>query len=423
MAASMENLITRVMGKDVKSGGLFLKKFKISKGNQKLILDFDERLKNLRNRSGETRWHYMITLARLAEFVGDKSLAKLNRGDFEAYFEEKAHMGKEGPSSVNSQKVCLRRYYRYLLGDGEEYPKIVRGDAFRLLPENNEKTSTDLLTREEILRMVKACDHPRDSALIMTLYEGALRRGEVVSCRIKDLVFGEEYATLTIPSNGSPAESGKAKTGSYKAFLEEAVPFLQRYLDQHPHRNDPDAPLFYSYGKNNFGQPLEVHGVYHAVRRIAKRAGITKRIYPHLFRFTQNTEWARKGFTAEQINLMSGRRQGSQEAQRYIRLSGRDVENAWREKKGFKKPETDKGENPLKGLECWACHVQNPPLSKFCFRCGRPLSPQTDKMLLIDATFVKLQQFCREDPKMAKKVIEGMFTGMENVLKQRGEIE
>ncbi len=62
--------------------------------------------------------------------------------------------------------------------------------------------ATDLLTREEFLRMVEAVAkvsrYPaRDRALLYVMYEFAARPSELLNMRVGNLVFHEGYAEVT----------------------------------------------------------------------------------------------------------------------------------------------------------------------------------------------------------------------------------
>jgi integrase len=41
-----------------------------------------------------------------------------------------------------------------------------------------------ILTAEEVMRMVKATDNPRDGAMVLVLFEGAFRPGELLRMKV-----------------------------------------------------------------------------------------------------------------------------------------------------------------------------------------------------------------------------------------------
>lgn len=81
-----------------------------------------------------------------------------------------------------SLKVSIKAFYKWLYG-GKNYPECVdwiktHGFEKRKLPE-------EILTRDEVKKLVEAARNPRDRALLMVLYESGARAGELVNIKIK----------------------------------------------------------------------------------------------------------------------------------------------------------------------------------------------------------------------------------------------
>ncbi len=85
------------------------------------------------------------------------------------------------PWTKHDYKVALKRFYRWLKDGGEEYPEEVKWIRTTLTA-RDELLPEELLMEEEVMRLVDACDNPRDKAFIMTLYESGARIGELGSC-------------------------------------------------------------------------------------------------------------------------------------------------------------------------------------------------------------------------------------------------
>ena len=69
-------------------------------------------------------------------------------------------------------KVILKRFYKWLKGHDEEYPKEVKwiiGNIKR--SEMKLPSEGDLLNEEEVKMLLETCEHPRDRAFISMLYE------------------------------------------------------------------------------------------------------------------------------------------------------------------------------------------------------------------------------------------------------------
>lgn len=136
----------------------------------------------------------------------------------------------------------------------------------------------------------------RDRAILELLYASGLRNSECVQLRTEDAdltlgvvrVTGKGEKTRLVPF-GEPAEQAILR---YKA---ECRPRLIRPGVNHEGR------LFLS----NTGRPLERTGLWHIVKRCARRAGLEK-IYPHLIRHSFATHLLGGGADLRAVQEMLG---------------------------------------------------------------------------------------------------------------------
>jgi hypothetical protein len=221
---------------------------------------------------------------------------------------------------------------------------------------------SELPTEEEIRRLVEACDNPRDRAFIMVLYESGGRVGEVGSMRIKDVEFMKDYAAVRLVG----------KTGARRVPIVAAVPYLQLWLEHHPDKSNPSAPL---WPKFSDGSPLTYPALAKILKVAGQRAGVRKRVTPHKLRHARATFLATK-LTEAQMNAIFGWKQGSDMPSTYVHLSGRDVDQAILGIYGLKKEEETGKPTKLTPKECPRCHQKNPATNRFCFNCGMALDMQ-----------------------------------------------
>lgn len=96
----------------------------------------------------------------------------------------------------------------------------------------------------------------------------------------------------------------------------------------HPEGYNPDAHLWITFdSKTDALKPLQYAAIRTKLQRIAKKAGINKRIHPHLFRNSRCTYMANY-LTEAQMNVYFGWTQGSDMPGVYVHLSGRDINDA-----------------------------------------------------------------------------------------------
>lgn len=113
-------------------------------------------------------------------------------------------------------KVALKVFYRWLKNSDEDPPETrwIRTTVSRrgrILPEQ-------LITEEEIQRMLSKAVNTRDRAFIMMLYDAGLRPSEILSLKINNVNFDDYGAYLVV--NG--------KTGPRRVRLLESVRALGR---------------------------------------------------------------------------------------------------------------------------------------------------------------------------------------------------
>lgn len=241
-------------------------------------------------------------LRALAQFLQGKASEDVTREDIGDFANQRTGMrrwrsgGQEltreatlGNGTMSVRKTTVKAFYRWLRGT-EEYPpevrwlKNTRGRDADALPVES------VLTRDELLRMIDAQHHPQHKAIIATLYDSGCRASEFTSLRVRDIVFDEYGAVVTLPKGAMGL-----KTGARRIRVLHCTPYLRDWLNAHPRRADLDAPLWHSFANRNWGDALTANSLFSLIKRAGKRAGLTKDVWPHLFRHSRATESPRKG--------------------------------------------------------------------------------------------------------------------------------
>jgi len=219
-------------------------------------------------------------------------------------------------------------------------------------------TAEDLLTTEDIANILKNTRNARDYALLYALFEGALRITELLTMRVGSVEFRNGYCVLSVVG----------KTGFRRVTVVLAHRALLDWLNEHPYRNDVDAPLWVSVSTNGDRKPLHYATFREIVKNTAKKAGVKKRVWGYLFRHTQLTALAKK-LRESQLKGVAGWTQSSKMAARYIHLSGRDNEDAILQIHGLANDHEEKNGVMLL-VACPNCGEKNAPATIRCTRCG-----------------------------------------------------
>ncbi len=265
-------------------------------------------------------------------------------------------------------KTVLKMIYKYVKGNDDVYPPEITW-LRQNMKKQSHKLPEELLSEDEVLKIANAAETIRDKAFILVLYETGCRIGEILSIRIKNLQFDQYGAILRVTG----------KTGDRRVRVISSAPVLANWIDIHPYKNDQDAVVWYPNATNRKNAKRAImHGsIYVLIKKLAAKAGVNKRIYPHLFRHSRATAMAGK-FTEAQMKEYFGWVQGSDMAATYVHLSGRDVDNALLKLHGLAKPDEEK-EEKMRVRTCARCKEHNSPIAQFCTKCGLPL----DQELLI----------------------------------------
>lgn len=257
-------------------------------------------------------------------------------------------------------KVTIKRFFRWL-HNSEVDPEMTRWiktnikQCDQILPE-------ELLTVDEVMKMIDACDHPRNRAMIAMWYDAGGRVSELGEPKIKHFVPDEYGAVLMV----------KGKTGMRRVRLVFSAPYVSKWLDTHPDKDNPDAPLWVNYGKYK-GRAMEYGGIRMVIKRAADKAGIKKRVYNHLFRHSRITEYA-TFMTQAQLENNMGWVHGTRQSGTYIHLAGTQVDNTILEHYGMKVK--DEMSSKMIPSKCSRCNTVNGPTAKYCSSCRMTLTPQ-----------------------------------------------
>lgn len=326
-------------------------------------------------------------------FIGNKDLRKVTRKDIEnfIYESQKANLSA---GTINIYKITLRCFYSWLLKAKKgTYPKVVEWIQ-RSQIKSKEK---EILTQEEIKKLLKCTSGTRDRCLISVLYDGAFRIGEITGVKLKD-IESDGYG-FKIKVTG--------KTGTRTIRLSDSVAILRQWLNEHPFKEDSNAYLFICQGRK-YGYALSSHGGYKVIEAVAKKSKITKKIHPHIFRHSKLTHLAQQGFNEMDLRVFAGWSRKSNMPEVYIHTSQDDVDRKIRNKNGMvSKEEEEKLKNlhrELKPRVCFTCDTLNDVNNKFCSKCGAIL----DSKIIKDIEKAKESVFSMITEEQKKKLFNDL---------------
>lgn len=300
-----------------------------------------------------------------------KPYEKARKEDIISFF--KNLNGTNNVRSISRAKVNIRQFYKWLynIEEKHKFPEVV--DDPRLKPENTRKEpykkEMKILTKDEILKMINHALNERDRALIMVLFEGGFRSGEIVSMEIRSLVFDNKGCVLY---------TERSKSDRREVRLIDSEPYLRAWINKHPKKDEPEAPLFCGLKPGvNYGEPLTTYTIRYILIRIGKLAGIKKRVFPHLFRHSAITERGNENFNIT-LNALRHGITTSTLQNTYLHQSITDSNKAYEESKieqtDEEKYKLDEERRKTQPKICKRCNLKNEATVLYCARCGLPMS-------------------------------------------------
>ena len=253
------------------------------------------------------------------------------------------------------------KYYLRFIGRPEEADKIkasVKRDEVKNI------APTELLTPREVKSLIDATNNIMYKALIALLWETGIRAEELLNLTKND-VEETGYGFLI---------RVKGKTGVRTIPVVEAAPLLSKWLE-----TCSSEKVF----------PISYAALRMYLKKLAKKAGIGKRIYPHLFRHSRATYLAKKKVSESIMKKYFGWTGDSRMPSRYVHLAAADVEDTI-----LNLYDQEARRKEYDYITCWRCGHRNLPGSRYCSKCGSPLDQSRilERELLLQQLMDRLRE-------------------------------
>jgi site-specific recombinase XerD len=257
----------------------------------------------LRNYSDNTIYSYIGAVERFARHFG-KSPAQLEAEHVKQFLLFLKNEKKVVWQTVQANRAALRFLYVSVLKQKwfeEEIPPPIRRPH---LP--------TVLSAEEITRMLDLTTNLKHWTIIALFYGTGLRAGELRVLKVTDIEGGRKVLHV---------REGKGKAPRDIALSE---PLLERLRIYWRWRKPKDW-LFPSKQRPN--HPMDDKTIRAVCRSAARRAGIRKRVSPHVFRHSYATHMLEAGADLRTIQVLLGHRD-IQTTARYLRVSSQRLHAA-----------------------------------------------------------------------------------------------
>lgn len=285
-----------------------------------------------RSRNHRTRDFYAYGLERvLLPFCREQGIDHLQQLDQRAVDRLAANLNsrtKENgqPLSAATVATYLRASRQFVKWAGKRVPEGVSVPRPKV-PRRDLRDQ--VLTRKEMDDLIESAPTIRDRTLLELLCSTGLRLGEALALTVDDLDDrgrAGRFVLIRHRSRGGGAKGDSGREVPVRPSLYNAL----RQLTLHRPKDAFTDRLFITNRRRPNGEyaPVAQRSIENMVDVAAERAGITKRVYPHLLRHSMATDWMRKTNDPVTLQRVLGHRDLNMISETYAHPSSADLYNA-----------------------------------------------------------------------------------------------
>ena len=237
-----------------------------------------------RNYSPETARLYVGTVKDFARYFG-KSPDKLGQEDLRQYQLHLLNERKLSVGTIVARIAALRFFFVKVLRRPYQQVDLVYPKCPERLPV--------ILSEGEVARLIESASSSYHRVILMMLYGTGLRREEL--CRLKLTDIDSQRMVIHV-------RQGKGNRDREVTLSPRLLEVLREYWKW----RKPKIYLFPSQQRKRSEQPISSKTVYYAVREAARRAGIKKKVAPHLLRHSWATHLLERGTDLKTIQVLLG---------------------------------------------------------------------------------------------------------------------
>ncbi len=297
----------------------------------------------------------------------------------------------------------------------EEKPGVIKDLIVPKVSKVTKKFS-DMLTEEEIQKLIDVCESVHHKAFVSVLYDSACRISELINLKIGDVVC----------NNGQWVISVEGKTGIRNIPLTLSTRYLAPWFNEfHPNRNNPEVPLFLSQAprlkyKKIKDRQVSICGAWFILDQCRQIAGIKKKCNPHILRHSRLSWLAEHGINESELRDFAGWEKDSTMPAVYIHTNPDNLSNKIKQIQGLKVPKKPVG-SKLIAVICPRCKAENDVSSQYCRQCWLPLKQQIAFKEMMIVEFLRSELYKSDKSQLEEFDIEFLAEKLNQLLHDQHE--
>ena len=225
----------------------------------------------LKNYSASTIAAYLSNFRRYNEWCVLEQIDFIyNQDHVKAYLLYRVKNGARW-QTMNNIYSAMRKLFREVLEIEWSFRKLRRPKKERILPE--------LISKEEIKRIIQSCGMLKHKVILTTLYATGMRSSELCNLKLSD---------IDSERNQIKVIKGKGAKDRYIDIPDELIILLRQYYRHY-------KPVTYLFNGRIKGKKMSVTSLRWPIREAKKKMGLIKRVSPHTLRHCYATHHLESG--------------------------------------------------------------------------------------------------------------------------------
>ncbi|WP_252214192.1 tyrosine-type recombinase/integrase [Clostridium sp. VAP41] len=213
-----------------------------------------------------------------------------------------------------------RNFKGFLYGIAHNQKKVTSNILKLKVPKSKPKT----LSKDEITKLIIACNNLRDKFLLSLLYETGIRIGEALSLWIED--FDVSEMVIDLKDRGQLENNAEIKTVSSPRRIDisqNLIDMFMEYIAEYHTEDVETNHIFIKIGGNNKYKAMSYIDVDNLFRTLKKKTEIY--VTPHMFRHSSLTLLRMAGWQPELLRIRAGHKNIYTTLNTYIHPSDEEI--------------------------------------------------------------------------------------------------
>ena len=280
----MANKIKGVFGKDyrnVQSAPKGKRPYiELNEAESMIIAEVEKKI-ILKGYSAHTRNSYKSEMIVYLTYHRGQEIESLSKKQIESYIYHLLKKYRISESRQNLAINAIKFYYEQVLDKDRTYYDIQRPKKSKTLP--------NVLSQEEVMRLLKAPENIKHKAILTVLYSAGLRLNEVIQLRVEDIHSDEGFIFI---------KGAKGKKDRKTILSHYLLKLLRQYYINH-------KPAYWMFEGASGGQ-YSATSVSKIFRRAVTKAKVNAWATPHTLRHSFATHLLQQGVNLRIIQSMLG---------------------------------------------------------------------------------------------------------------------